>query len=81
VEGMKAIKKYLSKEPTKQGKDKMSKFEQEVKRLMECYEHLNLTMDEAKNIVRIEDEDYQTEILELMDMHKMTFEEAKSTLA
>lgn len=56
-------------------------FEQEVELLMECYHHLNLSLEDAKGILKIENEDFQNEILEIMEEFNFSFKEAKNYLS
>lgn len=57
-----------------------TKIEQEAKLIMECYKHLNLNMEDAIKLAKIRDEDYQTEILAIMEEHNCDFKRAKKFL-
>jgi hypothetical protein len=56
-------------------------FEKIVNDIMECYKHINLSLEDAKQIAKIKNEDYQMEILELMETYNMNFKSAKKMLS
>jgi hypothetical protein len=57
-----------------------TKIEQEAKLIMECYKHLNINMEDAVKLAKIRDEDYQSEILAIMEEYKFDFKRAKKFL-
>lgn len=56
-------------------------FQKIVNDIMECYKHINLSLEDAKQIAKIKNEDYQMEILELMETYNMNFKSAKKMLS
>lgn len=56
-------------------------FEKIVNDIMECYKHINISLEDAKQIAKIKNEDYQMEILELMEAYNINFKSAKKMLS
>jgi len=56
-------------------------FEKIVNDIMECYKHINISLEDAKQIAKIKNEDYQMEILEVMEAYNINFKSAKKMLS
>jgi hypothetical protein len=55
-----------------------TKFETMVMNIVECYK---VTFEDAKKIAKIKNEDYQMEILEVMETYNMDYKSAKKYLS
>jgi hypothetical protein len=55
-----------------------TEFERLVANIVECYQ---VNIEDAKKIAKIKDEDYQMEILEVMQSYNMDFKSAKRFLS
>lgn len=54
--------------------------EQQAKLIIECYKDLNITMDDAIKLAKIKDDDYQSEILQVMQEYNFDFKRSKRFL-
>ena len=54
--------------------------EQQAKLIIECYKDLNITMDDAIKLAKIKDDDYQSEILQVMQEYNFDFKRSKKFL-
>jgi hypothetical protein len=56
-------------------------FEKLTNDIINHYSHLNITFEDAKAIAKIKNEDYQMELLEIMETYKLDFKSAKKMLS
>jgi hypothetical protein len=54
--------------------------EQQAKLIIECYKDLNITMDDAIKLAKIKNDDYQSEILQVMQEYNFDFKRSKKFL-